>query len=84
MAKKTPKLVTHASGQQYPQRTIADEYVPTLVEHLTAHGYGVPAGRVEEIFLKLTPEDRADLLYVCYRAAEKLGPKSFSSDEFDS
>ena len=84
MAKKSPKLVTHADGRQYPQRTIADKQVPLLASKMTAHGYGVPTGRIEEIFLKLTPEDRADLLYVCYRAAEKLGPKSFSSDEFDS
>lgn len=81
---KTLKLVTHASGQQYPQRIIADNQVIHLADKITAHGYGVPAGRIEEILLKLTPEDRADLLYVCYRAAEKLGSKVFSYDEFDS
>jgi hypothetical protein len=44
---------------------------------LTEHGYGVPADVIERILRKLTPEEAADLLYVCHRAAEKLGPAAF-------
>ena len=74
------KLVTHADGRQYPQLNVPDKDVPATASRLTAHRYGVPTARVAEILSKLTPEDRADLLYVCYRAAEKLGPNAFSTD----
>lgn len=73
----TPKTVRHADGRDYPQKVVVAERIPEVAATLTEHGYGVPAARVEEILRKLTPEDVADLMYVCYRAADKIGPDAF-------
>ena len=54
--------------------------IVTLSIQLTAHGYGAPAERIAQILQKLDDEERRDLLYVCKRAAEKLGPPAFCVD----
>lgn len=77
MRKKTPapKTVTHADGRTYPRHEPAS--INATAEALTAHGYGVGVGRIAHILSKLTPEEQYDLMYVCHRAAEKLGKDAF-------
>lgn len=65
------------SPSTIPPCGIADEAVPAYAEALTSHGYGVSADRVTAILLRLSPEERYDLMYACYRAAEKIGPDAF-------
>ena len=69
--------VLHADGREYPQRRVSDDAFPRIVARIPAHGYGVPAAELTRILLKLTPEERANLLYVCGRTAEKLVPDVF-------
>lgn len=80
MGKRSMK-VQHADGRFYDQERVEDSDVAAIAAGLTAHRYGVPTSRIEEILRKITPEDRADLLYVCSRAAEKLGPDAFNRFE---
>lgn len=51
-----------------------------LVDNLTCHGYGASADRIYAILLKLTPDEREDLMYTCKRAAEKVGLQAFYSE----
>jgi hypothetical protein len=48
-------------------------HVEEVAERLTSHHYGIPASELKRILLKLTAEERHDLLYVLCRASEKLG-----------
>ena len=72
---KPLSYITHRDGQTYPRHQSAT--VEETVEALTAHGYGVPAERIQMILSKLSMEERYDLMYVCHRAAEKLGKDAF-------
>jgi len=44
---------------------------------LTSHGYGSRSGHIENILMKVTKEEVRELMYVCQRAAEKLGEEAF-------
>lgn len=52
----------------------------TVARRLTAHRYGASTPRIESILSKLDDEEVRDLMYVCQRAAEKLGEDAFSTE----
>lgn len=53
-------------------------------KNLSASGYGLKEDQVYQILVKLSESELNDLLYNCYRTAEKCSRDHLSSDKIKS
>ena len=80
--KKKPEMVLHQDGRLYERHGLGVTR-EEMTHKLTCHRYGVMPERILSILNKLTDDELEDLMYTCYRVADKCGAGHFDTSSPD-